>query len=349
MEVRAEPLAVDVKALTTLSQVIEGAAGKKIVYVGEYHDRFAHHAAQVRVITALYKKNPKIAIGMEMFQRPFQAVLDDYISGTIDERTFLKRSEYFKRWSFDYNLYKPILDFARAEKVPITALNLRREITDKVAKSGMDSLTKEEKQEIPQDLDFSDNDYRDRLKQVFAQHKSPQERNFDFFYEAQVLWDETMALSIDEYMKKNPGRQMIVIAGGGHLAYGSGIPKRAFQRNGLPYATILNDGDVDRDIADYLVFPQPLEGVTAPRLGVMLKEAEGRVVIIDLPGDSVSRKAGIRTGDVILSVDTAAISSVDDLKVELFYKPRNEAVRVKVLRKRFLFGDTEKEFLVTPQ
>ena len=108
---------------------------------------------------------------MEMFQRPFQKALDDYISGAIDERAFLKRSEYFKRWGFDYNLYKPILDFARAEKIPVVALNLRGEITERSRRSGMDSLTAEEKKELPAELDFSDTEYRDRLKQVFDQQR----------------------------------------------------------------------------------------------------------------------------------------------------------------------------------
>jgi aminopeptidase N len=77
MELRAEPVAVDVSALKTLTDVIEKASGKRIVYVGEYHDRFAHHNVQLQVIKALYRKDPKMAVGMEMFQRPYQKALDD--------------------------------------------------------------------------------------------------------------------------------------------------------------------------------------------------------------------------------------------------------------------------------
>jgi uncharacterized iron-regulated protein len=346
MGLREEPLAVAVSTLTPLSRVIEAAAGKKIVYVGEYHDRFAHHAVQLQVIEGLYRKNPKIAIGMEMFQRPFQRVLDDYINGALDEREFLKKSEYYRRWNFDYNLYKPILDFARAEKIPVVALNLRREIIEKVSREGMDALAIDEKKAVPQELDFSDVEYRDRLKQAFAQHKGKAEKNFDFFYQSQILWDETMALSIDEYLKANPDRRMVVVAGLGHLAYGSGIPKRAHRRNGFEYATVLNDADVDRDIGDYLVFPQALEGLTAPLLMVALKESAGKVVITGLPEDSVSRKAGIRTGDVIEALDGLPMQTVEDLKIALFYKKKDESVRVKVVRKRFLLGDKEMEFEV---
>jgi len=161
MEQKSDPVAIDMVGLKTLSWVIDQVSGKKIVYVGEYHDRLSNHTVELQVIKGLFKKNPMIAIGMEMFQQPFQQVLDDYVSGAIGEREFLKKSEYFSRWVSDFNLYKPILDFARTEKIPIVALNVRREIIDKVAKSGKDSLSIDEKKEIPQQLDLSDDAYRD--------------------------------------------------------------------------------------------------------------------------------------------------------------------------------------------
>jgi aminopeptidase N len=344
MELREPAAVIDLAALKKLSDAIEGAEGKKIVYVGEYHDQYAHHLVQLQVLKGLYQKGPKIAVGMEMFQRPFQKVLDDYIAGAINEREFLKRSEYFKRWGFDFNLYKPILDFARAEKIPVIALNVRNEIPAKVSKSGMDSLTDEEKKEVPQQMDFSDEEYRDRLKKIFNRHRNTGERNFDFFFQAQILWDETMSLSVDEFLKKNPDFRMVVFAGGGHLAYGSGIPKRAFRRNGFPYLIVLNDGDVDRDIADYVVLPQALEGAAAPMLMVALKIEDNRLAVTDMPDDSVSRKAGIKVNDAILSIDGTNVESVEDLKLELFFKKKDDVVKVKILRKRFLLGEKEMEF-----
>jgi aminopeptidase N len=316
---------------------------KRIVYVGESHTRYAHHNVQLQVIRDLYRKDPRIAVGMEMFQRPFQKVVDDFISGTIDEREFLKKSEYFKRWSFDYNLYKPILDFARARKIPVVALNIRKEITDKVSKSGMDSLTADARKDIPVQMDFSDDDYRHRLRQVFDQHQEMGERNFDFFYQAQLLWDETMAQSIDEYLQMNPDRRMVVIAGLGHLMYGSGIPKRVLRRHEYTSAMVLNDADAEEGIADYVVFPQPLESVPTPKLMVVLQETGGKVAIMDLPEGSISKKAGIKTGDVMVSLDGVPVSGLDDVKIALFYKKQQETIRVKVIRKRFLLGDKEME------
>jgi uncharacterized iron-regulated protein len=350
MAVWDEPLAISattsLSAVRRLSDVIREVADKRIVYVGEVHDRFAHHAVQLLIIRELYEKNKNIAIGMEMFQRPFQKALDDYIAGRIDEREFLKKTEYFKRWGFDYNLYKPILDFAKEKGLPVVALNVRREILKKVSSGGIDSLSLEEMKEIPLEMDFSDDEYREWLKKVFKAHNRPDNRGFDFFLQSQLLWDETMAMSIYEFMKNNPDYQMVVIAGGGHLKHGWGIPSRVFRRNGYDYAIILNDANIEENIADYIIFPKPLEGITAPKLMVLLTEEAGRVKITGFPENSISKKAGLQERDIIVSLDGIAVSSIDDIRIHLTFKEKGESVTVKVLRNRFLVGEREMEFEV---
>ncbi len=338
-DLRQEAVVLDMALLKQLSSAIDAAADKRIVYVGEYHDRFSNHNIEAQVISALHRRNPKIAVGMEMFQRPFQGVLDKYISGEIDEREFLVRSEYFKRWGFDYNLYKPILDFCRREKVPVIALNIRNEIVDKVGKGGMDSLSDEERKELPSELDFSDEVYRERIRQAFALHHEPEQKNFDFFLQAQVLWDETMAESTDRYLSQNPDRQLVVVAGGGHLIYGNGIPMRAFRRNGLPYTVILNDGDIDPGAADFVVLPQPLDGMTSPKLMATFRETGGKVVIMDFVNDSPARKAGLRSGDAVIAVDGTPVTALKDVKLALYFKQPGDKMLVTVERKRFLLGE----------
>lgn len=339
-----DPPVVDLSTLKTLSAVVETLASKKIVYVGEQHDRFSHHQVQLEILRALYHQTPKIAVGMEMFQRPFQKALDDYIGGRIDERTFLKQSEYFKHWSIDYNLYKPIVDFAKEKRLPVIALNVRREIVEQVAKGGLDSLSQEEKRELPQELDLSDQQYRARLKEVFARHRGSQERTFESFYQAQILWDETMAESIDRFLKKNPDFRLVVLAGAGHLQYGSGIPKRSFRRNGYSYAIVLNEGEVKKHIADFVVFPEPTKGPTAPRLMAVLAEQNQRVRITGFAQDSAAEKAGLKAEDMLMSLDDSPVSSVEDVRLALFYKRPGETIKVKVRR-----GDEELEFNVPLQ
>jgi uncharacterized iron-regulated protein len=285
---------------------------------------------------------------MEMFQRPFQKALDDYIEGKIDEREFLRASEYFKRWGFDYNLYRPILLFARSEKIPVVALNMRQEIVDKVFRGGLDSLSEEEKESLPSQIDFSDDAYEGRLKEIFQEHEDFKTKNFQFFYQAQILWDETMAESVDRFLKAHPNDQVVVLAGSGHLVYGSGIPKRAARRNGYAYTIILNDADLEKDIANYVLFPGTIPGVTSPKLMVFLKEEAGKLEIVGFPQDSASEKAGMQVGDIILSIDRTPVHSVDDIKIELLFRKKGDKVSVAVLRKHLL-GPEEANFEVIVQ
>lgn len=337
----------EVPKAADLREIVEKVADKKIIYVGEQHDKYEHHVAQLEVIRGLYRKGRKLAIGMEMFQRPYQKALDDYIEGRIDEREFLKSSAYFKTWGLDYNYYKNILRFARDERIPVIALNIRREIVNKVARSGIDSLSAEESKELPSEMDMTDGEYRQRLKEVFESHEGAEGRNFDNFYQSQVIWDEIMSQSVDEFLRKNPDHQVVVIAGGGHFAFSSGIPKRTFRRNGLDYAVILNENAAEEGISDFILFPESLKVITAPKLMAMLKEDGGRVRINAFAERSVSEKAGLKTGDVIVSLDGTKIASVEDIQIFLFFKKPGDSVKAKVLRKRFLFGERELEFDIT--
>src|SRR5206468_7729997 len=94
-----DPPAVDLSTLKTLPAVVEKLAQKKIVYVGEEHDKFSHHQVQLEVLRGLYQQTPKLAVGMEMFQRPFQKALDDYIAGAIRSEERRVGKECRSRWA----------------------------------------------------------------------------------------------------------------------------------------------------------------------------------------------------------------------------------------------------------
>jgi predicted metalloprotease with PDZ domain len=226
----------------------------------------------------------------------------------------------------------------------VVALNVRREIVDKVGRSGIDSLSAEEKREIPQKLDLSDEAYRARLKQVFDRHQGAEKKNFDFFHQAQVLWDETMAESADRFLQNRADYRLIVLAGGGHLQYGSGIPKRVFQRNGLPFAIVLNDADIEKDIADFIVFPTPSSGAVAPKLMVGVEEQDKKVRITAFSKNSVAEKAGLKVQDALLSLDGEPVESIADVKIALFFKKPGDTIKVKAQRSDPTQGEQQLDF-----
>ncbi|MEO1353329.1 MAG: ChaN family lipoprotein [Cyanobacteria bacterium J06635_15] len=212
----------------------EALVAADVMYLGERHDSADDHAAQLAIITALHQENPNLAIGMEMFQRPFQPVLDRYLSGEISEADLIEQSEYETRWGFPWEHYAPILRFAQTHQIPVLALNAPAEVTRKVAREGLDSLAGEDLQYIPPitDIDTSNRDYQNYVKAAFGAHGSHGNFNFDNFFAAQVVWDETMAMGIAEFRQTHPDTQVVVLAGQGHVVYGYGIPERVGRRLG---------------------------------------------------------------------------------------------------------------------
>lgn len=339
--------AVEPAKALSLQEVIQGVMDKDIIYTGEGHPNYQDHKIQLEVIRALHRAGRPFAIGMEMFQQPFQQSLEDYIAGRTGEKEFLLDSEYFKRWRFNYHLYREILDFARTYGIPVVALNQKEEIIKKVSRGGLDALSDEEKREIPPDMDMSDRTYRERLMMVFKEHAGS--KDFLNFYQAQILWDETMAHSIDAYLRENPGFQMVVIVGQGHVAYGSGIPERAYRLNGREYATIITSagGGLDPDVADYVVFAEPMPAPESPLIGVLLDKEGDALVIKEVSGGSPAERAGLKKGDLFISADSIPVEGIEDLKVALFDKKPGETLTVRVKRKKFLARDEELELTVT--
>ncbi|MGB3405344.1 MAG: ChaN family lipoprotein [Microcoleaceae cyanobacterium] len=232
---------------TTQTEILQQLENANVIYLGETHNDEADHQAQLEIIQALYQKNPKIAIAFEMFQRPYQTILDQYIAGKITEEQLIEQSEYNQRWGFPWEYYAEIVRFGQQHQLPLLALNTPTEITRKVAKEGLKSLTDEEKQYIPpfEEIKTDDTEYRQMLEEIYKQYHHGGLGNsqaFENFFLAQVLWDETMAEKVAEFVSENPDYQVIVLVGEGHIVYDYGIPSRVERRlntNSLNYHSIL--------------------------------------------------------------------------------------------------------------
>lgn len=348
MNITEPVIGIQPQKMMKLDDIILNILDKPIIYVGERHTNFEDHRVQLKVITSLQESGRKLAIGMEMFQKPFQKAINDYLSGIIDEREFLRATQYFKRWQFDYNLYREIIEYAKAKEIPVIALNIWSEIVKTVASGGLDALTDSEKAQIPADMDMSDAAYRQRLKEIFETHKNHGSKSFDNLYQAQILWDETMAHSADTFLKKNPDYQMIVLAGVGHIMYGSGIPKRAFRLNRKDYVTLVPGIDMqDEKLGDYILFPEHIPPPDTVKLGVVLKKINSEVKIEKIQPSSIAEKVSLKKGDILISVDGWKIEDVDDVRISLFDKKAGDKIKVNILRKKFLSGYKEFEFDVT--
>jgi len=237
----------------TLKQLVQEIKNNQVIYIGENHDNSSHHLVQLYIIKTLYNQNKRIAIGMEMFQSKFQDTVNDYIFGNMSEQQFLNKTEYNKRWGYDYSLYKPIIDFAKTNNVPIIALNIESEVIKDISKKGISKLHASDLNKLPKHIDFSNNKYRKFLYEIFKDHPNQNKKSFEKFYSIQLVWDEYMAEKIDSFLKNNEKYQIIVLAGNGHIVHGYGIPQRLFKRNKIGYTAILNDVEYEKEISDFII------------------------------------------------------------------------------------------------
>jgi S1-C subfamily serine protease len=165
--------------------------------------------------------------------------------------------------------------------------------------------------------------------------------------EAQLVWDEGMAASAAAYLKANPDRPIVILAGSGHVAFGSGIPSRLKRRIDVTYATVLSSGEeIEPKRADYILLSKKNELPPAGVLGVSLKEEgeECRIRSLELAG--AAEKAGIKQGDVLVTVDGQAVKTIADVRLALWDKKPGDRVRVSVRRRHRLGTAGERNYEV---
>ncbi len=237
-------------AAVSFEAMVGEARTARVVYIGEQHTSAAHHAVQLRVIRALHASGVRLALGLEMFDRSYQSVLDLWSAGDLAEEAFLRRTHWYANWRFDYGLYREILDFARRERIPVFGLNLPFHLPPKIRTGGIEHLPDHEKQFLPRDIDTGVSAHREYAEKIFAQHGFRNTR-FEDFYLAQCVWDEAMA----EAAAAVNADLLVILAGNGHIQYRYGIPERLHRRNRLPYRTlylVTAGAPIDPAIADFI-------------------------------------------------------------------------------------------------
>ncbi|BHH82587.1 ChaN family lipoprotein [Desulforhopalus sp. 52FAK] len=340
-------------ALSGFDTIIDELLTKRVIYLGETHNSLPDHILQLRVIEALYQKDPQIAIAMEMFPSSSQKSLDAFTrtGSTMDEKTFLKESDYFNVWRYDYRLFRNTLNFAKEKNIPVLGINLDRKIVSDVFRAGnTDGLSQDVTAHLVIDRNLDLPGYQERLAVVHNAHVSGKHASggSSGFIQSQALWDETMAVNIVSYLNNNPERRVIVIAGNQHTRKDSGIPPRVSSRIDTAQASVINiyDGTTPANIletADYFFLADNLELPPSPKIGLVLTEpAEGSTMkgltIDQLSPHGKAGDAGLKVGDIVIRLGDDTIEDMADLRIAMIDASAGDTLEIEVLR-----GDKEKQ------
>ena len=334
---------------TTFAQLLDDLDMTRVIYVGESHDQIEHHQIQVKMIQALIAKGKDVAIGMEMFGRSQQPILDRWSQRLLTEEEFLKEIQWETTWGMDYELYKGILDMAKSRRLKVLGLNVPRDLVRRVGENGIKKLPSEDRKMLPA-MDLTDRYHRAYIASVYRDHRKDSAKDFEDFYEAQCLWDEGMAESLFEFLKspQAEGKTVLVFAGSGHVVFNFGIPNRLYRRIAVSSKTIVLKawtGKLDMDLtftetssplADFLWITQPNPPEKKqPRIGVILKqqkEDQKGLVIEKVLRGSPAEKAGLLPGDRFISVEGNEVTKVKDIHKALEQKGWGKEITFTIVR-----------------
>lgn len=178
----------------SLEKIYESIDTADVILFGELHNNPIAHWAQIKLLKHLHHSRNKLALGMEMLETDNQLMIDEYKAGYFDAKKFEEAARLWPNYGTDY---KPMVDYAIDNNVPVIATNIPRRYANMVSKEGFETLEQlsiEAKKYIaplPVPYDASLPGYQKMLKMM---QRGPMGKHANAnFPKAQAIKDATMA------------------------------------------------------------------------------------------------------------------------------------------------------------
>jgi len=249
----------------TLDEVADAMSGADVLFFGEEHNDSTGHYLEYALFKTLFQKYPgKTALSMEMFETDCQNVLNEYLDGFIREKNFVTEA---RAWH-NYKDYRPLIEWAKANQIPVVAANAPARYTNMTNRLGLGSLEKLNalgKSYLPPlPIDTATGVYYDKFLQVMGGHAAMGGMQM---FQAQNLWDATMGWSITRFAKTHKGFKILQLNGGFHseekLGAAAQLKKYGPKLRILNIATFCDDSFANPDWAklskngDYIIVTDP--------------------------------------------------------------------------------------------
>ncbi len=204
---------------TDFTAMMKEAGKSEIIFFGELHDNAIAHWLELQVAKELFAQKNFLTIGMEMFEVDNQIILDEYISGLIDEKLLLHEAKVWDNYKSDY---KPLVEFARENKQRLLATNVPRRYANMVFKKGIEQLNflpdeaKKWIAPLPIAIDVTLPGYKSMIEQMGGHGPAGSAENMA---KSQAVKDATMA----HFILKNKGSSFLHVNGSYHSQNQEGI------------------------------------------------------------------------------------------------------------------------------
>lgn len=216
------------------SDVLDELARHDVVFLGEQHDNAVGHAVELAVLEGLHERRPDVVLAMEMFERDVQPVLDGWLAGEVDDDKFLAESRPWPNYATDY---RPLLEFAKENKLRVIAANAPRDLARKASSKGANEVLGSP--DVAASTSTPDGPYRTKFMAQIGSHPGVTPAMVNGFFVAQCLKDDTMAESIVRAFDGDNRPLVVHVAGDFHVAEHLGTVERVrWRRPDLKLAVI---------------------------------------------------------------------------------------------------------------
>jgi uncharacterized iron-regulated protein len=244
----------------TLQAIIDALEGADVLFVGETHDNAVAHMLEAELLRraderfgAASPKRRDVALSLEMFERDVQTVVDEYLAGLISERHFLLSSRPWKNYETDY---RPLVEYARARRLPVIAANAPARYVSRVSSQGPASLAALSKDVVkswlpPLPFPAASETYAAKFNRFMSGAAAPpptpapvstpaptatpaqtaaatqaNPHGTMHLLEAQTLRDASMAYRIAEFLKRGHDPLVVQVNGTFHSEERMGVPEQ---------------------------------------------------------------------------------------------------------------------------
>jgi uncharacterized iron-regulated protein len=217
--------------------LLNSLAAADVVFLGESHTDETTHRVQLAIHKELIERREhQVVLALEMFDRDVQPQLDAYLAGDIPEEAFLEQS---RPWGNYRTAYRPLVEQARREQLPVVAANFPRPLLRRLAFEGpevLESLADDERHWVPRELLPNSEAYWRRAENAMRGHRG-MVRESERLYSTQSLWDNSMGESCAIALERWPEHLVLHVNGDFHSAYWEGAVHQLRQRK--PEANVL--------------------------------------------------------------------------------------------------------------
>lgn len=243
-------------AEVTYADVLKKAEKADVLFFGEQHNNPICHWLQLEITRDLFEvKNGKLLLGAEMFERDNQLLLDEYLGGTLTQKSFEEEARLWKNYATDY---KPLVEFAKAQKIPFIGTNIPRRYANLVYRNGiasLDSLGTEAKSYIaplPIEVDMELPSYKNMIA-MMGGHGGPNSANL---VKSQAVKDATMGYFISKSLQR--GHLMVHYNGSYHSDLKEGTVW--YLKKYAPRTEVVTLASVEQENVDSLLEANRMKG-----------------------------------------------------------------------------------------